>query len=312
MPITVRKKASPSAFWRWNELRPMIEPKPPPSRLAKERLVFAARSAREDHNPFAVECALYDVAHAVGHSLDGNVVALVHLLGFSQLDMRAGQFDLDDMSAELGGDLRGVSDHVDGGFTFLAEAGATRVRPEYHRQTFGLGFLGDLARLFVHDARLRGARIDGEADRRAPQAQGVVHAAGDRGERVLLVIQHVVVVEFEDQRDFTKEVGGTGFDESQRRGIGVTAGLDGQLEVIIRVIAGRVRREAAGRAVLEALVHRQDHELAGATEAAVVEQTGKVHASAGIIALVPAQDLTYTFSHKHDLLFRSDKTLFIE
>jgi hypothetical protein len=87
MPITVRKKARPSSFCRWNELRPMIEPKPPPSRIArasaKKRLVFTARSARENHNAFAVERALDDVAHPVRQRFDGDMMFLVHLLRFA-------------------------------------------------------------------------------------------------------------------------------------------------------------------------------------------------------------------------------------
>src|SRR3989304_4097795 len=35
MSIIVFKKRSASGFFRWNELRPMIEPNPPPSRIAR-------------------------------------------------------------------------------------------------------------------------------------------------------------------------------------------------------------------------------------------------------------------------------------
>ena len=77
----------------------------------------------------------------------------------------------------------------------------------------------------------------------------------------------VVVVDLQDQRDLAGELGRAGLDEAERRGVGVAAGVDGELEVVARVVAGGVGREAARRAVLEALVDRQDHHLARAGEA---------------------------------------------
>src|SRR4029453_9506735 len=44
MSMTPRRNSSPSVFLRWNELRPMIEPKPPPSRMARISSMMAAVS----------------------------------------------------------------------------------------------------------------------------------------------------------------------------------------------------------------------------------------------------------------------------
>ena len=44
--------------------------------------------------------------------------------------------------------------------------------------------------------------------------------------------------------------------------------------MIKRIVAGRVRREGAHRAVLETLIDRQDDHLAGAAEPAGGQQTG--------------------------------------
>ena len=102
------------------------------------------------------------------------------------------------------------------------------------------------------------ARIDGEADRRAAEPQRIGDAAGDR--LVLGGGQAVAAVHLQDGRDGAGIGGGAGLDHAERRGIGVQPGLDRQLEMVVRVIGGGVGREAAGRAVLEALVDRQDHQ----------------------------------------------------
>jgi hypothetical protein len=60
---------------------------------------------------------------------------------------------------------------------------------------------------------------------------------------------------------------GSGLDEAERRRVGVAARVDRELEVVVGVVAGGVRRERPHGAVLEALVDGEDHELAGAREA---------------------------------------------
>ena len=102
----------------------------------------------------------------------------------------------------------------------------------------------------------------------------------------LLVVQHVMIVELQDERDFTGEVARARFQETQRRRVGVAAGLDREFEVVARIVARRIRREAAGRAMLEALIHRQDHHLAGAAELAVIQHPGQIAQRAWIIAAV--------------------------
>ena len=114
-------------------------------------------------------------------------------------------------------------------------------------------------------------------------------------------VERVGVVELQDERDLAGELGGAGLEEAERRGVGVAARVDRELEVVARVVAGRVRREAARRAVLEALVDRQDHQLAGAAEAAVVQHAREVGERAGVVARVPGQDLLDALGHDGDL-----------
>jgi hypothetical protein len=46
------------------------------------------------------------------------------------------------------------------------------------------------------------------------------------------------LLSLEDQRHLPGVVGRAGLEEAQRRGVGVAARVDGQLEVIARVVAG--------------------------------------------------------------------------
>ena len=65
-------------------------------------------------------------------------------------------------------------------------------------------------------------------------------------------------------------------EHAERGGDGVAAALDGQLDEVLRVEVGRVLGEGGRRRVLDALVDRQDRQVAGAAEAAVVEQRAQV------------------------------------
>src|SRR5713101_3493005 len=78
-----------------------------------EDLVGALRlAAREDDDALPVERALHHVAHAFGEGLDGDVVFLEDLLRFRLVDELGGRLDLDDVRAELAGDVGGVPGHV--------------------------------------------------------------------------------------------------------------------------------------------------------------------------------------------------------
>src|SRR5712671_2770415 len=185
-------------------------------------------AAGEDDDAAAAERTLHHVLHAVGQRGDRDLLRLVHLLRRLLLDVFGRRLDLDDVRAELGGDLR------------------------------------------------RG---------------------GQRGLRVVAGVQRIAVVELQDQRNAAGVLAGAGLEEAERRGVGVAAGLQRQLEMELRIVGRRVLGEAARRAVLEALVYRQDHELAGAGEIAAVHQRAQVAQHAGVVRLVPAQDLIDAFGH---------------
>ena len=61
--------------------------------------------------------------------------------------------------------------------------------------------------------------------------------------------------------------------------------------MIMRIVGGRVDREAARRAVLEALVDRQDDQLAGAAQPALHQDAGEIGLGAGIVAFIFGEDV---------------------
>ncbi len=56
-------------------------------------------------------------------------------------------------------------------------------------------------------------------------------------------MQYVVIVELENEGNLTRELTCPGFEKSQWRGIGVTPSLDRELEVVVRIVRGWVRRK---------------------------------------------------------------------
>ena len=80
------------------------------------------------------------------------------------------------------------------------------------------------------------------------------------------------------------------FEETERRRVGVAPGVDRKLVMVERVIRRRVGRERTRRPVLEALVHRQDHELARAREAAGVHDAGEIGEDSRVVAAVPGEN----------------------
>ena len=141
--------------------------------------------------------------------------------------------------------------------------------------------------------RIAGARagINRKADGRAAEAQRVFDGARQSG-TWFHFRQRVGVVELQDERNLAGEFAADGLEKAERRGVRVTAGFDGELDVIVGIVRGRIRRKRPGRSVLEALVDGKDDHLAGAAELAGVEQPSQIGEGAGIVGWVPGQNLT--------------------
>src|SRR5208337_2203127 len=116
---------------------------------------------------------------------------------------------------------------------------------------------------------MSGSGINSEADANAAQSQRVLHASGQGLMWIFFVIENVMVIDFQDQRDLSREIARARFQKSQRRSVGVAAGFNRQLEMVMRIVGWRIWAKASRRAMLKPLVHRQDHQLAGAGESAM-------------------------------------------
>src|SRR6185312_4710874 len=84
--------------------------------------------------------------------------------------------------------------------------------------------------------------------------------------------------------------GGALLQHAERRGIGVEAGVERELKMIMRIVSGRVRRETARRAVLETLIDRKDHHLAGAAQPPLHQHAGEVGLGPRVVAFIVAED----------------------
>src|SRR5437016_2576394 len=266
-------------------------------------VVFLGGPAGEDHDAAPVEGRLHDVPDPLGQRLDRNLLHLVHLLRRRLLQVIGRQLHLDDVGPQLGRDLRCIGDDVERRLAFLADLAAAGIGPDHERQAVPFGFFPDLTGLLVPTLAVRRSGIDGEPHGHAAEPQRVAHAARDRRGRVLVLMEDIVVVQLQDQRNLARELRCTSFQEPERRGVGVAAGLDRQLEVVPGIVAWRIDREAPGRAMLEALVHRQNQTFAGPLQRTVVQNARQVRLHAGVIRAVPTQDFSDAVRHRYPLRY---------
>lgn len=126
--------------------------------------------------------------------------------------------------------------------------------------------------LFDLAARLLGAEVNGGADRHRAHVERLLDA-GVQGLVVLgRVAQRFVVVEFDQERNFMRVAARYRRQHAVGGSDAVTAGFNRQLDDVLRIEIQRVGGERGGGGVLDALIDRQDRQVAGAGQAAVVEQ----------------------------------------
>ena len=80
------------------------------------------------------------------------------------------------------------------------------------------------------------------------------------------------MVDLDDEGNLVRVLARHRAQHAEGRGHRVAAAFDGQLDDVFRVEIDRVGREGGAAGMLDALVHRQDGEVAGAAQAPVVEQ----------------------------------------
>src|SRR3954468_12081732 len=264
-------------------------------------LVSALRlAAREDDDALSVETALHDVAHAIRHRLDGDVVLLEDLLVLGLVDELAGRLHLDDVRAQLASNVGGVTRDVDRRLALLiGNSLAARIAPHPRREAVVLRLLDELTQVLVHRVPRRRAGIDREPDRDAAEPYRILHGPGDcRAGRVALG-EGVAVVQLEDERDLPVELSRHGLEEPEGRRVGVAPGVDRELRVVLGVVAGRVGRERARGPVLEPLIDGQDNEPAAPGETPVLQQPCDVRLRSRIVGLIPAEDFPDAPSEFH-------------
>ena len=80
------------------------------------------------------------------------------------------------------------------------------------------------------------------------------------------------MVELHDEGELVRPLAADRAQDAERRGERVAAALDRELDEVLRVEVDGVRREARAARVLDALVDGQDRDVAGARQAAGVQQ----------------------------------------
>ena len=222
---------------------------------------------------------------------------LVNLLRLGLLNVRRGQLHLDDVRTQLRCQLRSVCAHIQPGLALFGKLAAARVGPHHNCQAHSFGLEHKFAQLLIQHAPLHRAGVNGVADGDAAQAQRIFHTASLCAQRVGLGVQHIMVVQLQDQRYLPGKVRRAGLQESQRRCVGIAARVNRQLKVKVRIVSGGVGRKAARRPMLKALIHRQDHHAPAAAEAPVVQHARQVGLRAGVVAAIPAQNFRNACCH---------------
>src|ERR1700677_200823 len=240
----------------------------------EDSVVGNGGAAGENGDAAAVEGALDNMLDAFGEGGEGDFFLFVNFARGLLLELVGRQLDFDDVRAQFGGNVGGVAANVEGGFAGFAQGGAPGVGPDDDGQAVLFGLGDGFAQLLVHGDGFGGAGINGKPNGGATEAQGVLNSAGQGGQRVFFVMQRVMVVNLEDEGNFAGKIARGGFEEAGGGGIGVAAARDGQLEMVARIVGWGIGGETAGRAVLEALVRREDDEVARASEFAVVQEPG--------------------------------------
>ena len=177
-----------------------------------------------------------------------------------------GQLLLDDVGLDGDAQVVGLAGEVGRGVVVLVllEGRVAGVAPEdggqaqLVRGVEGLADLDDLPR------GLGRAEVDGGAHRHRAHVGRLLDGAEHDLVELVRVGEELVVVHLHDERDLVGVLARHRAQHAEGGGDGVAAALDGQLDDVLRIeVVGVGRERGAGR-VLDALVDRQDRQVAGA------------------------------------------------
>ena len=154
----------------------------------------------------------------------------------------------------------------------LLERRVAQVAPQHGehahlvRSGEGLADLVQLAR------RLLGSEVDRRADTGGAQVVGLLDRAEHHLVELVRVGEQLVVVELDDERDAVRVAARHHAEHTERRGNGVAAAGDCQLDDVLRVEVARVGSERRGSGVLDALIDGKNRHVAAAAEAPARQQ----------------------------------------
>ena len=124
-----------------------------------------------------------------------------------------------------------------------------------------------------HLLELAGAVVGPEVDRRADARSTEIERLASRAEHHLIGLvrigQQFVVVDLDDERDAVGVLAADRTEHTEGGRHRVAATLDGQLDDVGRIEVQRVGGERRRRRVLDALVDRQDRQVAGVGQTTV-------------------------------------------
>ena len=120
------------------------------------------------------------------------------------------------------------------------------------------------------------------------------------------------MIDLQDEGNFMGILTGNRAQHAQGGGYRITAAFDGQLDDIFRIEIDRVRRKRSPGGVLDALIHRQDGDITGFAQAAVVKKGLQIPQGGGVTVRNPHYPVHKIRSRQMQLFFRYGFTFMVE
>src|SRR6266581_6066387 len=180
---------------------------------------------------------------------------------------------LDDVGFDGYAEMVGLAGEVGGEMIVLVllEGAVAEVAPEDGGHAELMGVREGLADFDDLASALIGSEIDGGANGGSTEVVGLLHGAEENLIGLVGKRQQFVVIHLHDEGNFVGVLARDRAEHAVSGGHGVAATFDGQLDDVAAVEIIGIFREARSAGVLDALVHGQNGEIAGAAEAAVAE-----------------------------------------
>ena len=205
-----------------------------------------------------------------------------------------GELLLDDVGLDRDAEVVGLTGEVGGEMVILVllEGVIAEIAPEDSRHAEFVGAAECCCDLDDLTGGVLAAEVDGRADGGCTHVIGLLDGAEEDLLMLVGVGEELVMVDLHQERDLVGVLPRHAPQDAVGGGHGVAAALDGELHDVLGIEVDRVGREAGSGRVLDALIDREDREVAGVGEAARSVQTLEVgqHAGIAVAADVDAVD----------------------